>query len=300
MKTVEYLTPRTGRMYRESDAVVNMADYLTVTGTTISADASNAWAASAVTTTTKINTWTKPTNPKTKYEFIVSNPSLISDLTWTVHNLETGFNSETRRSKVATATIAKSTSAVIEDCEDAWNEQVISGVTASATTVSAVVGTNCAKFAIHSSITNSIIGSELIASTNMTPYTHVNFYLNSDIDVTQSGKIQLLLDNTANCASPLETIDIPAFTSVSAGQWISVPLANPASDGAIISIGVKQTAGLGIWNLKLDDVKGVKLSTISTLVEGAFNGTDVEETKSNDTALGANGAFTSITRVRER
>lgn len=300
-KSVEYCTPQSGRMYKENDKIVNMVDYQVVAGTTISVDQTNTWAASDIVNLTKANMWTQPSIVKPKYEFIVSNPSMVTDLTWTVNNLETGWNGETRRAKLATATIPKSTAAVIEDCEDAWSEQVITGVTASVDSTNKVVGTNSALFTIHSTVTTSILASEVMSATNMSIYTHVNFWLRSSIDVTQSGILQLLLDNTALCASPTETLDIPAFTSVSGGQWVTLPLANPANDSAIISIGVKQNkvTGLGAWTLNIDNVKGLNMSTVTNIVEGAFVAGDVVETKSNDTALGANDAFQSITRVRE-
>ena len=66
-----------------------------------------------------------------------------------------------------------------------------------------------------------------------------------------------MLDNTANCASPLETLSVPAL---SADTWTfcRVALSNPESDTAIISVGLEYDADLGAATIWLDDISVVK------------------------------------------
>jgi len=144
-------------------------------------------------------------------------------------------------------------SLVIEDCEDAWSEQVIANVTASVDAVDFKVGTKCATFAVGADFTPGIIGTEAIASTNLTAYTHIGFWFKSDVALDASD-YQLLLDNNALCASPTLTVNLPA---ISADTWthVQLVLTTPSLYSAIISIGLKQVVDKGACNIKIDDVK---------------------------------------------
>jgi len=75
-----------------------------------------------------------------------------------------------------------------------------------------------------------------------------------------AGDIQVLLDNNAQCASPVESLNIPA---VSAYVWTScvISLANPSSDSAIISVGLKMIVDKGAFTLYIDDIRAIKSSS---------------------------------------
>ena len=70
--------------------------------------------------------------------------------------------------------------------------------------------------------------------------------------------MQFLLDDTSKCASPIETIDIPALT---AGVWkrAELSLACASSDTAIISLAIKYTVDVApdSWNIRLDDIRAI-------------------------------------------
>jgi len=74
---------------------------------------------------------------------------------------------------------------------------------------------------------------------------------------TSDGNLKILLDDTASCASPIETLDVPAL---SADTWTFCrePLANPRSDTAIISVGLEYDSDLGACTVWLDDISVVK------------------------------------------
>lgn len=74
---------------------------------------------------------------------------------------------------------------------------------------------------------------------------------------TSAGNLKILLDDTANCASPVETLNVPALV---ADTWTfcRVALANPRSDTAIISIGLEYDSDLGACTIWLDDISVVK------------------------------------------
>ena len=77
---------------------------------------------------------------------------------------------------------------------------------------------------------------------------------------TSSGNLKLLLDDTASCASPLETLSIPAL---SADTWtfVRMSLANPETDTAIISVGLEYDSDLGACTVWIDDIVAVANDT---------------------------------------
>ncbi len=124
----------------------------------------------------------------------------------------------------------------LEDCEDAWDESTHDGITSTADSGDPQVGSNNVKLAWASDLPQAgeILASEVITSVNLEDSTQIRLYVKKHAD--NDGVYQLVLDDNANCASPIETIDL-TFTS----SWVQVTinLANPASDTAIISIGIR-------------------------------------------------------------
>lgn len=142
-------------------------------------------------------------------------------------------------------------SLVVEDCSDTWNEQAIGGVTLSTTTGK---DGNAAR-ATTVGVGVSILMSEVI-SVDLSAYKTIMAWVRSSV-ATSAGNLQLLLDNTANCASPLETLNIPALL---ANTWTRVllHLSNPAALTAVISIGLKQAIDLADGMFDIDDVRALK------------------------------------------
>jgi hypothetical protein len=303
--------PITGRMQKEDNSIVNIAATLesigantageVTRGTQVSTDQILTWDNSAVINTTKNVTFAKSTNNPKTHEIIVANQSTATSLNVDIGNVETnmGFNAATDRLKtvLTTITIPASTAVIIEDCEDAWAESNGANVTATADGTTKQVGTNSAKFAVAANASAGILGTEAISSTNLSLYTHIYAWIYSSVAL-DAGDIQLLLDDTSNCASPLETINLPA---IAATTWtrVRLPLANPDSDLAIISIGLKMAVDKGAFDLYIDDVNAVKMSVVSTPVQAFRNGMDGFIRVSNNTALTSVQGFNAKVRVKE-
>jgi hypothetical protein len=68
--------------------------------------------------------------------------------------------------------------------------------------------------------------------------------------------LTLVLDDTAACASAIESIDIPAVT---ADTWtrVSLTLEYPELDSAIASVGINMVTDKGAFALYLDDINAV-------------------------------------------
>ena len=117
-------------------------------------------------------------------------------------------------------------------------------------------GTGSNKFIIPAAAGTNQIVTESISSKDISNYDYLEGWIKSTA-ATSSGNLQILLDDTANCASALETLNIPAL-SADTWTYFRVALANPETDTAIISIGLKQVADLNACTVWLDDISVVK------------------------------------------
>ena len=177
----------------------------------------------------------------------------------------TGFFSITAENDVLNMTYNKS----VEDCEDAWNEQVVGGVTSDIDAIDKKEGTASVILTMAEGAAIGVLASEVV-TLDLTNYKSITLWIKSSI-ATASGNLQLLLDEHANCASPLETLNLPALA---ANTWTAVTLvlSNPASLGSIISVGLKQAVDLGICIIHLDAIKATKDVEIS---DGTYQGDDL-------------------------
>lgn len=151
-------------------------------------------------------------------------------------------------------------SLVIDDCEDAWDEDVPANYTVSLDNVDYKVGTSSVKVVITAAGVAGTILTEVVApGTALPKFTHIEFWIKSSV-ATAAGDLQILLDDTAKCVSPLETLNVPALV---ANTWthVRVALLNPQLDTAIISLGLKYTVDIGACEIHLDDFRAVRLAT---------------------------------------
>ena len=104
-----------------------------------------------------------------------------------------------------------------------------------------------------------ILATKKIDSKNIAGMDFQEFWIKCSV-LTAAGNLQLLLDDTAQCTSPLETLDVPALTA-DTWTYVRVALANPELDTAIISVGLKYTVDIGACTIWLNHVKTVLDST---------------------------------------
>lgn len=146
----------------------------------------------------------------------------------------------------------------VEDCEDAWNENVAAGVTSDVDAVNFKAGTKSVLLTIGDVIlSGTVIASEVIAK-DLSTYKGLTFWIKAQ-DAYGAGALSLLLDNTALCASPLETLPLPALE---AGVWKKCTLIfkDPSALSAVISIGLKADDDIdlgGASTINIDDVRAV-------------------------------------------
>ena len=158
---------------------------------------------------------------------------------------------------------------LVEDCEDAWNEKTVSGVTLSTTTGK---HGNAARASILNLANDSIIMTEAIGSQSFAGHTSIQFWIRSSVK-THQGDLQFLIDDSAQCASPLLTLDIPALK---ADTWKKVELKfpDPSVLTGIISLGIKLNSKINgdadkklgasdvAYTIDIDDVYVIERLTI--------------------------------------
>ena len=118
------------------------------------------------------------------------------------------------------------------------------------------------KFIIPAAAGTNQIVTESITSKDLSKYSTIELWvkITGISRPTSAGNLKLLLDDTASCGSPLETLDIPAL---SADTWtfVRMSLANPETDTAIISVGLEYDADIGAATVWIDDIVAVANDT---------------------------------------
>ena len=144
----------------------------------------------------------------------------------------------------------------LHSCAAAFDETVDSDFTVSLDTEDKKQGAQSCKFVIAAGASAGDIATDSITSKDISGYDYIEFWIKSTV-ATSAGNLKILLDNTASCASPLETLSVPAL---SADTWTfcRVALANPETDTAIISVGLEYDSDLGACTVWLDDISVVK------------------------------------------
>jgi len=120
-------------------------------------------------------------------------------------------------------------------------------------------GSQSLKMVIASGASAGDFVTDSITSKDISGYDTVEMWVKSTV-ATSAGNLKLLLDDTASCASPLETLSIPAL---SADTWtfVRMSLANPETDTAIISVGLEYDADIGAVTVWIDDIVAVANDT---------------------------------------
>ena len=144
-------------------------------------------------------------------------------------------------------------------CDSVFDETVDSDFTVSVDTEDYKRGSASNKFVIAVEASAGDIATDSITSVNLAKYDYIEFWIKSTA-ATSSGNLKILLDDSASCASPIETLLVPALTA-DTWKYCRVALSNSHKDTAIISVGLEYDSDLGDCTIWLDDIKAVKNDT---------------------------------------
>ncbi len=143
-------------------------------------------------------------------------------------------------------------------CDSAWSA-VDSDVTQSIDTTLHREGSGCLKLVVASGASaNDILATVVISSTDISGCDRIEIWTRSS-SALAAGDMQLLLDDTALCASPLETLNIPVSTA-DTSTYHSIALANAYLDTAIISLGIKMVTD-ATFTFYIDRIRAVNSKT---------------------------------------
>ena len=147
----------------------------------------------------------------------------------------------------------------VHDCEAGWAELVDGDATVTADAAVFKAGTKSFKAILAAPMSaGDIIATAAIASKNLSTYTHLGFWYRSSVPFS-AGDLQILLDDTASCASPIETLNVPAVPAAQVDTWLygKVALSTPNLCSAIISIGIKNTVDIGAATIYFDNFEAI-------------------------------------------
>ena len=147
----------------------------------------------------------------------------------------------------------------IHACGTTFDEKTDSDFTQSVDTKDKKQGVQSLKMVIAAGGAAGDFVTDSITSKNLSGYDTIEMWVKSTV-ATSAGNLKLLLDDTASCGSPLETLSIPALT---ADTWtfVRMSLANPETDTAIISVGLEYDADIGAATVWIDDIVAVANDT---------------------------------------
>ena len=212
--------------------------------------------------------WDEPYKPETINEFInqaivdstgkvydpIENISLHGDGKQTRYDIPSGISQISKieyRNKISYTRL--------HDCGTTFDEKTDSDFTQSLDTKDKKQGTQALKMVIASGASAGDFVTDSITSKNISGYDYIEMWVKSTV-ATSAGNLKLLLDDSASCASPLETLSIPAL---SADTWtfVRMQLSTPELDTAIISVGLEYDSDLGACTVWVDDITAVKNDT---------------------------------------
>lgn len=147
---------------------------------------------------------------------------------------------------------------LIEDCEDAWNEGVVANVTSTLDAAVFATGAGSAKFVVAAGFTTGLIGYETVnlAGNDLDNYQALGVWIRTSVAVA-ANQLQIMLDDTALCASPLVTVNLPA---IAAATWTHFTIPTdftPTTAKTVISVGLNAVSDLGAIDINVDTIKAV-------------------------------------------
>jgi hypothetical protein len=148
----------------------------------------------------------------------------------------------------------------VHPCELAFDELVDGDVVVTLDTSIFRQGAKSNKLAVADGCgAGDILATDAIAAKDLSHCTKIGMWIRSSVALAE-GDLKLLLDDTVSCGSPLESIDIPAIVTADINIWkyVKLTLAAPATDTAIISVGIKMIVDKGAFDLWLDDIRGLE------------------------------------------
>jgi len=147
---------------------------------------------------------------------------------------------------------------LLDDCEAAWDEYVQANVVSTADNVVFKIGAASAKMAVADLAAVGRLATHDIGPFDLSPYRYLKGWVRNSVAL-DSGDISILLDEHAQCVSPLKDLNIGAIV---ANTWTEVTLDMGDTSGlvAIISIGIDMDVDKGIFDFWIDQARSTEMT----------------------------------------
>ena len=127
--------------------------------------------------------------------------------------------------------------------------------TVTATTTDKKEGTASAYIAISATSTTGVVAYEnLSATVDLSSTDSIQVWVKSSV-ATNAGDLELALDDSADCVSTLETIEIPALVA-DAWKLATMAIADNSDMTAVKCVGLNVAVDKGAQNVNLDEIFG--------------------------------------------
>ena len=140
----------------------------------------------------------------------------------------------------------------VDLCESAWTASANVISTADSSVIK--YGTYSSKNVIAAGFTTGLIAYHNISSLDLSKNEYVGLWLRSTIALP-AGSLNLLLDDTNGCGSPIETLIIKTALVKDTWTFCVVQLDTPAADTAILSVGLSANSDFGACTIYIDDIR---------------------------------------------
>ena len=170
----------------------------------------------------------------------------------------------------------------IDDADDDWDEAA--QINAKADTADKQEGDASLEVHIQNPFTTGLAAWEDLSSTlDLKDHSRVRLWLKPQADVA-AGVFELLLDDSPGCATPMETLAIPALTA--AEGWVQHALVpnDPDALTALACVGLNVTSDLGNFFINLDLIEApAQVSHLNLMVAPSLSGGPVDFRTTTDT-----------------
>jgi len=137
-----------------------------------------------------------------------------------------------------------------DDCETTWTAKT--NVTVADETSDYKEGSTAQKITPAADFTTGILAYRDQALGDKSAYEGVRIWVKPSIALT-AGQLEVVISNSAACATEEENIDLPAMSADTWYLWF-VDIATPSGINSIDSIGLKATADFGACDILIDDI----------------------------------------------
>ena len=169
----------------------------------------------------------------------------------------------------------------LDDADDAWTASA--NVTGSTDTTDRKEGDASVEFAIQALFTTGLVAYENLGSTaNISDHYSVRLWIKSDTNLA-ANVLQVVLDDTAGCGSPLETLNISAITAADGWTRKQLKLSSPSGLTAVACVGLNAASDPATPTVNVDLLEAPgELTQLNFLVGNALDGEAVDLTTTTD------------------